>query len=76
MGVSTVGRAAIDDGESTNSERTLDVRVAAVQNDVTHPVRRVDQVESSVVQTRDELKTGVNRIEEGLKSDMRGLKGN
>lgn len=51
----------MDDGKSNNSEPTLDARVAVVQNDVTHLVRRVGRVESSVKETRD-----------GLKSDMRG----
>ena len=47
------------DGESTNSQPTLDVRVAALQTDVTHLTRRVEGVESSVEQTRDELKESI-----------------
>ena len=48
------------DGESTKSEPTLDVRVADVQNDVAHLVRRVDQ-------TQDELKGSIAGVERNLK---------
>lgn len=63
----------MDDGEPTNSETTLDVRVATVQNDVTHLMRHVDQVEGSVVQTRDELKSDMRDIRDELKSDIEGV---
>lgn len=62
----------MDDGESINSAPTLAARVAAVQNDITHLLHRVDQVESSVKETRDELKSDMHRIEERLKSDLHG----
>ena len=61
----------MDHGESTNSEPTLDVRVATVQNDVSHLVRRVDQVERSVEQTRDELKESIAGVERDLKEMRR-----
>ena len=61
------------DGESTNSQPTLDARVAALQTDVTHLVRRVDQVESSVEQTRDELKESIAGVERDLKESIAGV---
>ena len=71
----------MDDGESNNSKPTLDVRVATVQNDVTHLMRDVDRVESSVEQTRDELKSDVRELKSEmhdirveLKSDIAGVK--
>ena len=55
------------DGESTNSEPTLDARVAAVQNDVAHLALRLDHVESSVEQTRDELKDSIVGVVQEIK---------
>ncbi len=61
----------MEEDERTNSELTLDARVAVVQKDVTHLAHRVDQVQGNIEQTRDELKESIAGVERDLKEMRR-----
>ena len=67
------------DGETTNEELPLAIRVATVQNDVNHMSNRIGRVEVTLKETRDELKSDIARVESGIdevKSELKTELGN
>ena len=62
--------SAAGDAERANTDTPLAARVATVQNDIIHMSGRIDKVEVTIRETRDELKSDIKETRDELKSDI------